>query len=205
LESALLELITERDLTRISVSDLTKRAGVNRSTFYEHYADVHDLAAAACTALFDELIATGPASVRRPPPDGGPRSNPLPGFFAHVAQHADLYRALLGDDGSARVINHLLHRMASAARARRRPTDAAPEAASHDPSHAFIAGAVLGTVIDWLRHGCPGSPEGIGAAVWSHILAAAPPELPPPAPASAPTPGPGPGRCLRGGGPGSKP
>lgn len=88
LETALRELIAERDLSQISVSDITKRAGVNRSTFYEHYTDVHDLAAAACTTVFDELVAAGPAAVPPATPDGGPPDNPLPDLFAHVAEHA---------------------------------------------------------------------------------------------------------------------
>jgi AcrR family transcriptional regulator len=81
LETALRELIAERDLSQISVSDITKRAGVNRSTFYEHYTDVHDLAAAACTTVFDALVAASPAAVppagpgRRPP--GQPAAGPL--------------------------------------------------------------------------------------------------------------------------------
>ena len=197
LETALRELIAERDLSQISVSDITKRAGVNRSTFYEHYTDVHDLAAASCTTVFDELVAAGPAAVPPATPDGGPPDNPLPDLFAHVAEHAPLYRALLGDDGSARVINHLLQRMTVTAHIRRNPAqdtgpyeadgavlaDGAvrppsprtrrPRAAPHDPAAAFVAGAVLGSVVDWLRHGCPGTPEEMGAALWPLLIGVA--------------------------------
>ncbi|MFC8665674.1 TetR/AcrR family transcriptional regulator [Streptomyces sp. NPDC057199] len=194
LETALRELIAERDLSQISVSDITKRAGVNRSTFYEHYTDVHDLAAAACTTVFDELVAASPAAVPPATPDGGPPDNPLPDLFAHVAEHAPLYRALLGDDGSARVINHLLQRMTVTAHISRSPAqDTGPYEASvpadgavppahladdpvatgstpHDPAAAFVAGAVLGSVVDWLRHDCPGTPEEMGAALWPLLI-----------------------------------
>ncbi|MEV2227842.1 TetR/AcrR family transcriptional regulator [Streptomyces phaeochromogenes] len=176
LETALLELIAERDLSQISVSDITKRAGVNRSTFYEHYTDVHDLAAAACTTVFDELVAASPAAVPPATPDGDPPDNPLPDLFAHVAEHAPLYRALLGDDGSARVINHLLQRMTVTARIRRSPAPEDPadpaDAAGtpHDPAAAFVAGAVLGSVVDWLRHDCPGTPQEMGAALWPLLI-----------------------------------
>ena len=198
LETALRELIAERDLSQISVSDITKRAGVNRSTFYEHYTDVHDLAAAACTTVFDELVAAGPAAVPPATPDGGPPDNPLPDLFAHVAEHAPLYRALLGDDGSARVINHLLQRMTVTAHIRRNPAqDTGPYEADgavladgavqpsprrrpggpgqhpHDPAAGFVAGAVLGSVVDWLRHGCPGTPEEMGAALWPLLIGVA--------------------------------
>ncbi|WP_262059416.1 TetR/AcrR family transcriptional regulator [Streptomyces sp. STR69] len=170
LEAALRELVTERDLRQISVADLTKRAGVNRSTFYEHYADVHDLAVAACTATYDELVATAPIPHGRFAPDGGPLPNPLPALFTHVAEHAPLYRALLCDEGSARMINHLLHRITLAARiSRGLPTDTDIT----DPVSAFLAGAVLGAVIDWLRRDCAGTAEEIGAAVWPYAVACA--------------------------------
>jgi hypothetical protein len=94
----------------------------------------------------------------------------MPALFAHVAEHAPLYRALLCDEGSARMINHLLHRITLAARVSRGPPT---ETEATDPVSAFLAGAVLGTVIDWLRHDCPGTPEEIGAAIWPYALACA--------------------------------
>ncbi|MET9593855.1 TetR family transcriptional regulator [Streptomyces sp. NPDC006516] len=48
LEAALLALIAERPLSRITVSDVSKQADINRSTFYEHYDDLPTLAAEAC-------------------------------------------------------------------------------------------------------------------------------------------------------------
>lgn len=170
LEAALRELVTERDLRQISVADLTKRAGVNRSTFYEHYVDVHDLAVAACTATYDELVATAPIPHGQLAPGGSPLPNPLPALFTHVAEHAPLYRALLCDEGSARMINHLLHRVTLAARISR---GLSADTDTTDPVSAFLAGAVLGTVIDWLRRDCPGTPEEIGAAIWPYAVACA--------------------------------
>jgi AcrR family transcriptional regulator len=180
LEAALCEILAERDLTQISISDITKRAGVNRSTFYEHYTDVHDLAAAACTKMFDELVAAAPMFGLYLPAPGRSPENPLPQLFSHVAEHAQLSRTLLGPDGSARVINHLLQRIAIAAHVNRNlaKTSASthaddPTEIPHDPEAAFVAGAVLATVIDWLLRGCPGSPEEMGAAVWPHLVGAA--------------------------------
>ncbi|MGW3290351.1 TetR/AcrR family transcriptional regulator [Streptomyces sp. NPDC001002] len=179
LEAALRELVAERDLSQVSVADLTKRAGVNRSTFYEHYTDVHDLAVAACTSTYEQLVAAAPIPHGTLGPDGEPLANPMPGLFAHVAAHAPLYRALLCDEGSARMINHLLHHIALAARSSLTPVEESPSAGTpsaetpHDPVAAFLAGAVLGTVIDWLRRDCPGTPEEIGAAIWPYALACA--------------------------------
>ncbi|MDJ1130756.1 TetR-like C-terminal domain-containing protein [Streptomyces iconiensis] len=172
LEAALLELIAERELSQISVSDLTGRADVHRSTFYEHYTDVHDLAASACTQMFDQLIT---ATAALPADDISSQEaahHALTSVFGHVAEHRPLYRALLGADGSARVMNHLLEQMADGVRTglgkrARRRTDLTPSA----PAAAFIAGALLGTITDWLRRGCPETPEELSATVWPLLLA----------------------------------
>ena len=43
IQSALLEMLEEQELDQISVSQLCRRAEVNRSTFYRHYDDVVSL------------------------------------------------------------------------------------------------------------------------------------------------------------------
>ncbi|SHN74345.1 TetR/AcrR family transcriptional regulator [Cryptosporangium aurantiacum] len=180
LERALLDLVAEQDLAQISVSDITKQAGLSRSTFYEHYVDVHDLAASACTLLFDQLVEglpmADPGLVEKPdPPD-----NPLVPVFSHFATHAPLYRSLLGPDGSARVINHLVHRLRAATRANLRfaaqitpRVTGAPGTPPDDPTYALIAGAIVGIVVDWLRHETPDTPEQLAARVWPHLVGAA--------------------------------
>ncbi|GAA3390647.1 TetR/AcrR family transcriptional regulator [Cryptosporangium minutisporangium] len=179
LERALLDLVAVKDLAQISVSDITKQAGLSRSTFYEHYLDVHDVAAAACTLLFDELVQGLPLADPGLVEETVPVDNPLVPVFTHFANHAPLYRSLLGPDGSARVINHLVHRLRAATRANLRlAAEVAPRAAGgpgtapDDPIYALIAGALVGIVVDWLRHDTPDSPERLAARVWPHLVAA---------------------------------
>src|SRR5215472_15293613 len=56
LQRALIDLVGERDLSQVSVADVADRADVSRSTFYDHYQDVHELAEAACTSMLDDLF-----------------------------------------------------------------------------------------------------------------------------------------------------
>ncbi|WP_035855286.1 TetR/AcrR family transcriptional regulator [Cryptosporangium arvum] len=177
LEHALLELVRTEDLAQISVSDITKHARVSRSTFYEHYVDVHDLAASACTDLFDELVAGLPLADPGLVDEAEPADNPLVPVYTHFGTHAELYRSLLGPDGSARVLSHLLDRLRVAttvnlrfaARSSARVTESPPG----DPLHALIAGAIVGTAVGWLRGDAPGTPEELAARVWPRLLAAA--------------------------------
>lgn len=179
LEAALLELVEVQDLAQISVSDIAKHAGVSRSTFYEHYSGVHDLAARACTAMFDDLVVSLPLVDPRLVDVVHPQDNPLVPFFTHFAQHARLYRSLLGPDGSARVINHLLYQLRTrtdanfslAADSRVTP---GPDFVEITPraEPALIAGALLGVVTDWLNRARPEAPAQVAAAVWPQLLAA---------------------------------
>ena len=41
LKESLLKLLTEKNIKKISVSELCQTAGINRSTFYNHYNQVH--------------------------------------------------------------------------------------------------------------------------------------------------------------------
>ncbi|MFD1500655.1 TetR/AcrR family transcriptional regulator [Streptosporangium lutulentum] len=114
LARALLALVEERDLSRISVSDVADRAGVSRTAFYDHYRDVHELAEVASTAMIDSLIDSVPS----PLPDSADRAREgtrsLAIFFARLAEHAGLYRSLFGPHGSARVADHVRRRLTAA-------------------------------------------------------------------------------------------
>ena len=44
IERAFIELLQDRELKEITVSDLIKSTGLNRSTFYANYMDIYDLA-----------------------------------------------------------------------------------------------------------------------------------------------------------------
>lgn len=44
IEHAFVELLQTKQLNQITVSDICKRAGLNRTTFYANYLDIYDLA-----------------------------------------------------------------------------------------------------------------------------------------------------------------
>lgn len=56
LQAALLELMQEKPFQSISVTDLTRRATLNRATFYLHYLDKFDLLAQSARDTFVAVI-----------------------------------------------------------------------------------------------------------------------------------------------------
>jgi AcrR family transcriptional regulator len=171
LQRALIELVAEQDLSAISVADVVDRADVSRSTFYDHYRDVHELAEAACTSMIDDMLAplTAVGPIETGPTGPGEDPNPaVTAFFTHFGEHAGLYRSLLGPTGSARVIEHVRQRTTAIARLspmlppagatpRRVGTDTPED--TRDVPAAFVASALLGVATDWLQRGCPQTPR----------------------------------------------
>ena len=43
IRDALAELMTEKELDKVTVTDITAIADINRGTFYKHYLDIYDL------------------------------------------------------------------------------------------------------------------------------------------------------------------
>lgn len=56
LRQALTELLGEKDFYKITVGDITSRAGVNRATFYAHFDDKQALVNFAVQERFQELL-----------------------------------------------------------------------------------------------------------------------------------------------------
>lgn len=175
LARALIELVEDRELSRISVSDVAERAGVSRTAFYAHYRNVHELAEDACTAMIDGLIRSLPAPDLDAADLAREATLSLQAFFASLAQHSGLYRSLLGPQGSAPVAEHVRRRCTAAIHHHLRHAtaggDLTPYVESaldvpHDVPAAFTAGALLGVANDWLQRGCPRSPAEMAALTW---------------------------------------
>ncbi|TMR94142.1 TetR/AcrR family transcriptional regulator [Nonomuraea basaltis] len=168
LAHALIQLVEERELSRISVSDVAEGAGVSRSAFYDHYRDVHELAEDACTEMIDNLIESLPGPGLDSPDLAQEAIESLAAFFGSLAEHAGLYRALLGPQGSARVVGHIRRRIAMVVRDRLAHADAGvwPERVPHDVTAAFTAGALMGVAVDWLERGCSRTPAEMAEVIW---------------------------------------
>ena len=101
LQEAMIELITEKGFDAITVGDIAERAMINRATFYRHYQDKYDLMAKIFEETANHLVEQMKPFHKEP----GQKEAETPliwiQFFEHVAEHAKLYRAMLGKNGSS--------------------------------------------------------------------------------------------------------
>lgn len=63
IRTAFAEMVKEKgELDKITVTELVKRAHINRSTFYLHYSDIYDIAAELEHSLMSDVLKCNPAS-----------------------------------------------------------------------------------------------------------------------------------------------
>lgn len=148
LQDALLALARERPLDEITVGDIADQAGVNRSSFYQHYRDKETLLGDALERTILELSATlGAVHVaerRQMPPQ-------LVQYLEHVAANESLYRRVLGPHGSAVAAGRLAQRVEDVVR--ESLSEHLPEAADEVPLDilaAGLAGTAMGVITAWI-------------------------------------------------------
>ena len=100
LREALQKLVEERAFSTLSVKDITEAAGLNRSTFYLHYAGLHELLEDNTRVLFNELreeIYANDLSERLWRPE---QVEPYVSLvFRHLEKYCAFYKSMLGKYG----------------------------------------------------------------------------------------------------------
>ncbi len=56
IKTAFLELRNKKSIEKITVTELTKLANINKATFYLHYSDIYDLSDEIENGLIDEIL-----------------------------------------------------------------------------------------------------------------------------------------------------
>lgn len=170
LQEALFGLARERSIDEVTVGGIAERAGVNRSTFYQHYRDKETLLADALDNIAEhagaDLGVIDPHSLE--PPDAVVR------FLSHIEQHAGVYRRVFSEPGYAVAYTRLHRRIHDAVR---ELADSRPDEVDLEMPTAVIAagfaGTVTGVIGAWLDQDPPASAEVAARWVWLLVVGAA--------------------------------
>mgnify|MGYP006202466261 FL=1 len=144
LKAALLELITERGYDAITISDLTDRADVGRSTFYSHFDSKEDLLFAG----FDRWVltlGTGGEGAPRPSPARYAFSLPL---LRHIRQQRSFFDATMVRSGDPRIRRRITRLLSE--RVEGELAEELPHAQRTARARAVV-GAFMGLVVWWLE------------------------------------------------------
>src|ERR1700689_1436510 len=99
------EAIQESDPRKMSVSALTRAAGVNRTSFYEHFASPEDLAIHALSELFD-VVSSADIALRHEHSVSGAEASRRgrPEIVSFVGDQRASYARLLGPGAAPQLV-----------------------------------------------------------------------------------------------------
>ena len=105
LQRAMLELLNKKDISKITVSELTELADIGRGTFYLHYMDAYDL----LDKLEDELL--GQITNNAPPVAEYNNSNSLlihlENIWQYIYENMDSFKVLMNRHNVTRFMNKM--------------------------------------------------------------------------------------------------
>ena len=89
-------LYCEKRIDKITVKDITEKAGYNRSTFYAYFIDIYDVLEQIENSIIPNINEIPPISTSK-----GNLGMPLDIFMELYEQNNKYYSVLLGDNGDA--------------------------------------------------------------------------------------------------------
>jgi AcrR family transcriptional regulator len=166
-EQAILELASERPVSRITVAELADRAGATRATFYNHYGSPLEL---LIRVLVADLEAAHSLEEERRAEGGHSPAEMLRLTTAGVADHLDRFRPLyqhaLHDPADGGVYDALVRHFTDYALAFiARSTDPRLPDTNHQVMAQFVANGFAGAIKAWLADGKLTKADLVDAAV----------------------------------------
>ncbi len=172
LQTALAALMREKDISDITVRELTELADVNRGTFYSHYKDLHDMLDQVEEGLFQQLSQTLCAHDVQ-----GLREDLTPilmSVFHFILAHQELFTTILGRGEDERFFLRLRKLIYGMYQREWSGTYDLGSASSTNYFLEFVVSGVVGLARAWVQGGMTESPEEMGALVSQLIVSGLP-------------------------------
>jgi len=160
LTQALIEGTVEKGFAALTVRDITRRAMVNRSTFYRHYLDKYDLLEQHLNEIYEVLEEGGIIGEGRPE---GIIDEEIIELFKQIQQFPDFYRVMLGPQADTFLSQRFRQQTQQRVLAYFHQTfpEAAsdPDTAPLDLTFTTVASAGCSALGWWLEQERPSTPE----------------------------------------------
>ncbi len=159
LKNAVVELLEEMDIEKITVNRIAERASINRVTFYLHYRDLPDM----LEKMADEMVENIRQVVNSNPEQAGKEEWPLlENLLKHIQANAKLYKVTLTFRQSTIFTDRLvalIDEMIISRLERNGNNSGNPESmVQRDIAIWYGSAALIGTVVKWLRRDMPYTP-----------------------------------------------
>lgn len=170
IKRAFTELVAEKGFGALTVSDITRRAGINRGTFYLHFVDKNDLLdqleGAAISDLADILLAPLPAGA--PEPGQVFPYEVLRDALTYVAKDYPFIAAISGRDGDqhfSEKLKRLIGGLFDQGLARAGVSVVGNETYPVPYAREMALSRVMAIISLWLQRECAETPEQVARMV----------------------------------------
>jgi AcrR family transcriptional regulator len=162
LKDALVQLLQEMDIEKITINRLAEEATINRVTFYLHYRDIPDMVDKIAAEMMEDI-----RSILNKTPENMNSleevdSSMMVSLLEHIAEHAKFYKVVLGSRRIPVFTERLLNLLTTsiAARLGRMGSDSYISKAGipMDFAVGYYSSALIGTIVVWLRNDMPYTP-----------------------------------------------
>ena len=161
-EDALLELLADKDISRITIKEIWALAGVNRSAFYLHHEDIRGLLASMEQRAAEEMQDIFLSRLE----DLDAMNECILDLFRYVAQHRAFYKAAMEGNISFSALNIARHPLI-AETIRRHSAELGFQGPGELKYHStFFVGGLSAIVRAWISGGCSESAEYMAAVIY---------------------------------------
>lgn len=169
LRDALIQLLKEKDLSSITVQDITDKAELTRGTFYLHYRDKQHFLIQSTDEMLNDLIEQVKSPKMEKKYSNSDKINPPVSFlnlFKYIAEDSEYFRLMLSDSGFPQFRSHLLNLVQKQIYGELISSVVQSEeqlAISKEILISYITSAHIGVICTWLEDGMKFSPEYMAA------------------------------------------
>ncbi|MEH7332034.1 TetR-like C-terminal domain-containing protein [Neobacillus drentensis] len=158
IKDALIDLLQEMELNKITVNRIAERATINRVTFYLHYRDIQDMMEKMAQEMAEDIedimrSATDKEST------GETDSLMLESLLEHIAENGKFYKVVLGTRRTPIFTERLLKILTEAITKRTENSFRAATGIQRDVAIWYGSSALIGTIVAWLRNDMPYTPQ----------------------------------------------
>ncbi|MFP4975838.1 TetR/AcrR family transcriptional regulator [Paenibacillus sp. CN-4] len=163
IKDALIELLQEMDIEKITVNRIAERATINRVTFYLHYRDIPDM----FEKMAEEMVGNIQRVLNADPskPDAGDKmdTHMIVKLLEHIAENSKFYKVVLGP-GRAPVFRERLLKLLSEIIQQRTMWDkdeyyGSKAGVSKEIAMWYGPSVLIGIIIAWIRSDFPYTPH----------------------------------------------
>jgi AcrR family transcriptional regulator len=171
LRDAVIDLMEEMSIEKITVNRIAERAKINRVTFYLHYKDIPDMLEKMADDMAEDVLQVVSGYTDNPGAADDEKWPMLERLLTHIAENAKFYKIVLTSRKSTIFTDRLFKLMADIISARVEQRLALREASEvtvqKDIAVWYGSAALIGTMIAWLREDMPYSPQYLAKQITS--------------------------------------